>query len=148
MNFVNDYNMQANSQLNGYYYPIDNTEIFFNNVRTGRKLYVADFLNKRQDIKNRACYLLNQSEKGKEEETIIKFIRNEFISMTFPLYDIFNLPNTLPKDVEDILVGQMLDSCGYKKTADFYKAFGIISAFVTIVGVASGIIFVGKQLAN
>ena len=140
--------MQTNSQLNGYYYPINNTELFFNNVRTGRELYVADFLNKRQDIKNRACYLLNQSEKGKEEETIIKFIRNEFMTMAFPLYGIFNLPNTLPKDVEDILVGQTLDSCGYKKTADLYKVFGIISAFVTIVGVASGIIFVGKQLAN
>ena len=148
MNFVNDYNMQVNSQVNGYYYPIDNAELFFNNVRTHGKLYVADFLNKRQGIKDRACYLLNQSEKGKEEETIIKFIRNEFMSMAFPLYGFFSFIIALPKDIEDILVAQTLDSCGDKKTADFYKALGIIGTIVTIIGVASAATWLGKQLAS
>ena len=144
MNFVSDYNMQVNS----CYCNNDNKiGSFFNKVRTGGKLYVADFLNKRQDIKNRACYLLNHSEKGKEEETIIKFIRNEFVDLAFPLYGIL-YTNALPNDIEDILVAQTLDSCGYKKTADFYKAFGVISASVTIVGFAIAVILLGKQFAS
>ncbi len=140
MSFVSNYNMQVNScYCNNY----NNVESFFNKVRNGGKLYVADFLNKRQDIKNSACYRLNQSAKGKEEETIVKFIRNEFISMAFPLYGIFNLIIALPKDIEDILVAQTLDSCGYKKTADIYKAVGFIGIIGIIVGFA-----IRKQLAS
>jgi hypothetical protein len=130
--------------VNSYYYPNNYVELFFNNVRTGGKLYVANLLNSRQDIKNIACYRLKQSVKGKEKEAIIKFIRNEFFNLLFPPFGILNSLFTLPKDIEDILVGQMLDSCGYKKTADFYTALGFGSIGILFIGVVSAAIWVGK----
>ncbi len=141
MHSINDCSMYVNS----YYYPNNYVESFFNNVRIGGESYVTNFLNNRRDIQNRACYLFNQSEKGKEKETIIKFIENEFMGMAFSFYGIFNLP----KDIEDILVGQVLDSCGYKKTAYFYTALGYGSIGILFVGaVVSAAIWVGKKLAN
>lgn len=121
MNFVNNY-MYFNNSVSIY-----GPDVFFNNVRTGKNRYVNAFLNSYPYIKNRACSYLKIYGKGREQEAIADFLRGEFISFLSPLFGIVNLPN----DVKNILIGELLIECGYKKIGDTYEIIG----FLGIIGV-------------